>query len=163
MYLSDNGCVDSKGEFHEPWSQWYTDNIYRCWVFPTKELDFGRIYLSFIATLRTIRFWLKLIQQNNRPNRYKKLAFPDARMSTHEVTPTCSSWYKYLYDTFNKLGMYNIWDVQSIPNRKTVCLSVKIRLFDIFKCDIKILHVKVYTDPFTSCAVAQYVQYFWLL
>jgi hypothetical protein len=94
--------------------------------------ELGRIPLSYIATLRMIRYWFKLTQLNN--IRYNKLAFLDA-MSIYQSKPLYSPWCRHLHDTFRRLNMIHIWETQPTANSKLIYLNIKNSLFQAYKHD----------------------------
>jgi len=87
----------------------------------------GRLPLSYSATLRTLRYWSKLV--NLPDNRYAKVAYKDA-LDLYLNKPKYSTWCTFIFKALRKISMDGHFRFQSIPNPNVFYEMARIRLFE---------------------------------
>jgi hypothetical protein len=87
----------------------------------------GRIPLRYIGTLRTLRYWAKLLSLPE--DRYAKIAYNDA-LDLYYTKPASSPWCLFIYNELRDIGMVGNFFHRSIPNPNEFYSMARSRIFE---------------------------------
>jgi len=94
----------------------------------------GRLPLSYIGTLRILRYWSKLISLPE--NRYVKVAYKDA-YELYQTKPNYSPWCSFIFEALSQISMSGHFTFQTLPNPNDFYTMARCRLFENYKNEWK--------------------------